>query len=89
MAGEITIWADKKSASKERSAWIGFGASSLLFATIELGQSNSYSNRLDVASHMLGSAMGAFATEKWILRPFVKRENSARPYMGVETELHF
>ncbi len=90
VAGEITFLADKYSSHRENRAWIGFGVSSLLFTAVELTtQGSSYGNRLDIASHVIGSAVGAFATDKWILKPVVKRENAVSAYFGVETRLTF
>ncbi|MCW8847958.1 MAG: hypothetical protein OQK19_04345 [Sedimenticola sp.] len=89
-AGGVTYLADRYTEHKENRAWIGFGVSSILFTVVELStQGSSYSNRLDIASHVIGSAVGAFATDKWILKPVVKRENAVSSYFGVETKLTF
>lgn len=92
LAGGITYLADKSSSYREQRAWIGFGLSSLLFTVVELTLSpdgNTYSNRLDIASHVIGSAVGAFATDKWLLKPVIKQESAGNPYYGVETKLTF
>lgn len=59
----------------EHRAWIGFAVSS---AAILLDERRHLSNpdrrhgaQLDVASHVLGAALGAWATDKYVLTPFV------------------
>lgn len=89
VSGGITFLADKYSAHKEQRAWIGFGVSSLFFTVVELYDGNTYDNRLDIASDIVGSAVGAFVTDKWILKPVVKRENSGSSYIGLETKFTF
>jgi hypothetical protein len=89
VSGGITYWADKYSAYKEQRAWIGFGVSSLFFTAAELYDGNTYDNRLDIASDIVGSAIGAFVTDKWILKPVVKRESAGSAYIGLETRFTF
>lgn len=59
----------------EHRAWIGFAAST---AGIILTERANYSKpdrrhgaQLDVASHALGAALGAWSTDKYWLTPFV------------------
>ena len=89
VSGGITYWADKYSAHKEQRAWIGFGVSSIFFTAAELYDGNTYDNRLDIAFDIVGSAVGAFVTDKWILKPVVKRESAGSAYIGLETKFTF
>jgi hypothetical protein len=88
LAGGITYLADEYSSVPEYRGWIGFGLSSALGVIGEL-LSGSNSSGLDMASHAVGSAIGAFVTDKWILQPVVKRENAVSSCYGVELNLGF
>lgn len=89
VSGGMTFLVDKYSRYREHRAWIAFGVSSILFTALELSDGNTYGNRLDVASDIVGSAAGAFVTDKWILKPVVKRETADSSYIGLETKLDF
>lgn len=71
LAGAVTYAARES----EQRAWIGFAVSS---AAIVLSEYRNYAKpdrrhgaQLDVASHVLGAALGAWSTEKYMLTPFV------------------
>ena len=90
LAGGLTYLADKYSDNPENRGWFGFGVSSLAFVVVELVVSgNTYGSRLDMGSHILGSAVGAFVTDKWILQPVIRQENAVSSYFGVETRINF
>ena len=71
LAGVIT----KSFEEHEHRALIGFSISTALFAVVEGHQLGSGSHRqsqmLDIYYHTIGSAIGAWATDKFILSPVV------------------
>jgi hypothetical protein len=64
----------------EHRAWVGFGASSLLglfSETLQVASNHQSSLRsagLDVGSNMLGAAIGAWGTDRYLLKPAVTRD---------------
>ncbi len=86
LAGAITaIYKDS-----ENRAWIGFGVSSAVSIFSEVRQYNLRGNikvsssLLDATSHVLGSALGAWATDKYLLVPVVTKS-----YTGVVIQRQF
>ena len=73
IAGYIT---HRYSESEYRS-WIGFGVSTAIIVVeqnYEISKSgNRSSQQLDMVAHALGSAIGAWYTDKYLLVPLVKR----------------
>ena len=73
MAGYIT---HRYSESEYRS-WIGFGVSTAIIVVeqnYEISKSGKRSSQqLDMVAHALGSAIGAWYTDKYLLVPLVKR----------------
>lgn len=66
-------------AESENRAWIGFGISTALVIaeqSYEISKTgNRSSNQLDMAAHAIGSAIGAWYTDKYLLVPIVKRNS--------------
>lgn len=67
---------DKYSDSKYRS-WIGFGLSTAIIIAEQNYEISKTGNRsgqqLDMVAHALGSAFGAWYTDKYLLVPLVKK----------------
>ena len=75
MAGAITVLVDKYwSAKRDNRAMIGFGLSGLAgflgegFQYLDVG----YFSLLDAGSNLVGAAIGAYVTDRFILMPLVK-----------------
>ncbi|MGZ5208967.1 MAG: hypothetical protein ACXWB0_08110 [Sulfuricurvum sp.] len=72
---------------------IGFGISSIAMIAAESvtvatgGDLNG--QLLDVASHMVGSAFGAFVTDKFILSPVIENSASEGKFIGLRAGLSF
>ena len=84
MAGAIT----KIYSESEYRSWIGFTASTAAIVITEgyrisRGADKS-SQMLDIASHAIGSAFGAWYTDKYLLMPVVKKS-----YVGVNFTRQF
>jgi hypothetical protein len=66
-------------AESENRAWIGFGISTALIVveqSYEISKNGNRSgNQLDMVSHAIGSAIGAWYTDKYLLVPVVKRNS--------------
>ena len=78
LAGLIT----QACANEEQRAWIGFAVSAAAGALSESLQASrgarGYSSLLDAASHAAGAAVGAWASDRYLLMPVVRR-----PYVGL------
>ena len=74
----------------ENRAWIGFGVSSAVSVLAEARQYATdrkvkvSSSLLDASSHILGSALGAWATDQYFLMPVVTKS-----YTGVVIQRQF
>jgi hypothetical protein len=88
-AGTATYLFDQHTAYHDQRAWLGFGASALFFTATELVDGNTYGNRLDIAADLLGAAVGAFGTDKWLLEPVVNKQLDNSMYIGMESQLKF
>ncbi|MDQ6618478.1 MAG: hypothetical protein M3Z31_02055 [Pseudomonadota bacterium] len=91
LAGATTAGVDRYwPEQREHRALIGFGASVFVgFAGEGIQRLNGGRfSLLDAGSHAVGSAVGAFITDRFILAPVVSRSASAR-YIGVSAELRF
>ena len=73
MAGHIT----HRYSDSEYRSWIGFGVSTAIIVVeqnYEISKSGKRSSQqLDMVAHALGSAIGAWYTDKYLLVPLVKR----------------
>jgi hypothetical protein len=75
MAGYIS----KMFTESENRAWIGFGLSSAFivaeqnYEISKVGKRSS--QQLDMAAHMLGSAVGAWYTDKYLLIPVIGKNS--------------
>jgi hypothetical protein len=75
MAGYIThLYGDS-----ENRAWIGFGISTVIVIAeqnYEIAKTGKRSSQqLDMAAHAIGSALGAWYTDKYLLLPVIKRNS--------------
>lgn len=72
---------------------IGFGISSvtmLAFESVTIAlRGDAKGQLLDVASHMAGSAFGAFVTDKFILSPVVENSASEGKFIGLRAGVSF
>ena len=59
---------------REHRGWIGFGISTGIGVVGELASRNGDFSALDAGINALGAALGAFATDRWILAPLVLPE---------------
>ena len=94
MAGAITAIVDKFYPEyAENRFWIGFGISSAAIV-IEQGyeaikNGKPASQLLDAASHIGGSALGAYVTDKYILSPIVRTAPDGSKTVGVQVTHSF
>lgn len=86
LAGSITtLYKDS-----ENRAWIGFGVSSAFSVLAETRQYvtdrkvKASSSLLDASSHILGSALGAWVTDQYLLMPVLNKS-----YTGVVIQRQF
>ncbi len=94
MAGGITVIVDNYYPEyKGNRGWIGFEISS---AAIVVEQSiefalhgNASGQLLDVASHILGSAFGAFVSDQYLLSPVIKDSPVEGNYVGLTVQHSF
>ncbi|MDP3466107.1 MAG: hypothetical protein Q8R86_10100 [Sulfuricurvum sp.] len=94
MAGGITAVVDRYYPEyKADRGMIGFGISSLsiiAFESVTVAlRGDAKGQLLDVASHITGSAFGAFVTDKFILSPVVKNSTSEGKFIGLRAGVSF
>lgn len=75
-------------------AWVGFGISSIVGTLAELDQylkddNSAQEALLDAASHVLGSAIGAYITDQYFLRPVVRLDAGKGTYVGISASFRF
>ena len=80
VAGTVTWGANYR--WPEHRALVGFGAAASLGVLTEATSKNGFS-ALDAGSNALGAAIGALATDEYLLAPVIKREAGHRSYIGV------
>jgi len=72
---------------------IGFGISSvamIAFESVTIALRGDVNGQLlDVASHALGSAFGAFVTDKFILSPVIENSASEGKFIGLRAGVSF
>ena len=82
IAGYIT----HRYSDSEYRSWIGFGVSTAIIVVeqnYEISKSGKRSSQqLDMVAHALGSAIGAWYTDKYLLIPIVKRN-----YLGLTIQI--
>jgi peptidoglycan/LPS O-acetylase OafA/YrhL len=88
LAGGITAVVDHwYPEQREYRGWWGFGISSVGAALESLYEYNINGNgrnqAIDAASHIAGSALGAYVTDQYILEPVIKNSASEGRYIGV------
>ncbi|MDD3814732.1 MAG: hypothetical protein PHZ02_08800 [Desulfocapsaceae bacterium] len=89
MAGGITWAVDRYYPEyRENRGMIGFGVSTVaIFAEqgVECAlHGNAWGQLLDATSHMIGSAIGAWVTDRYILSPVVTNSSAKGQYIGME-----
>lgn len=93
MSGAVTAIADHYHA--ERRALIGFEVSAafgLLSEAIQMASDRDTklaSSALDAGSHMLGSAIGAVVTDRYLIMPIVEVDRSGHALVGVVSQHAF
>ncbi|MEC4726883.1 hypothetical protein HWQ46_15125 [Shewanella sp. D64] len=75
-------------------AWVGFGISSVVGTLAELDQyirddNSAKEALLDAGSHILGSAIGAYITDQYFLRPVVHLDAGKGTYVGISASFRF
>ena len=82
LAGYIT----HRYSDSEYRSWIGFGVSTAIviseqnYEISKVGKRSS--QQLDMVAHAIGSALGAWYTDKYLLLPIVKRN-----YLGLTVQI--
>ncbi|MDX9900022.1 MAG: hypothetical protein RBT22_00835 [Aliarcobacter sp.] len=94
MAGGITAVVDQYYPEyKSDRGMIGFGISSIAVLaeqSIEYAiNGNARGQLLDAASHIVGSALGAFITDRYILLPVLKDSTRDGKYVGLSVQHSF
>jgi hypothetical protein len=78
---------------KQNRKMIGFGISAVygvVDQTIQyIENGNAGGQLLDLGAHLLGSAVGAWATDKYILRPVVQESKTEGKYLGMAMNYSF
>ena len=94
IAAAATAIADHYGAGENR-AWIGFGTSVAISAVLEgvqiaaNGSSQVGPSALDFASNLLGAALGAWVTDRFVLMPVVSKDAEGRRVVGVTARWSF
>lgn len=94
IAGGATAAADYFGAGQNRG-WIGFGVSvgvSLIEETAQVisnGSSQVRGSSLDFASNLVGAAIGAWVTDKYILAPVVTKDATGHQRIGIAMRMSF
>lgn len=94
IAGGITAAIDRYYPEyREDRGWIGFGLSSvgmIAFESVTVALRGDLSGQLlDVASHVTGSALGAFVTDQYLLSPVIQDSASEGKYIGLTLQHTF
>jgi len=94
MAGGMTAVIDSYYPEyKQNRGMIGFEISSAAIVveqTIEFAlHGNASGQLLDIASHVLGSAFGAFVTDKYILAPVMNNSSVEGKFVGLAVQHSF
>ncbi len=87
MAAGFTLVADRYLASPE-PAWVGFGLATSVGVVGETASwcSGGHFSWLDLGSDALGAALGAYASQRWWLRP---ESDSRNHYLGLTAGYRF
>jgi hypothetical protein len=94
MAGGITAVVERNYPKhRENRRMIGFKVSSaaiIVLETIEYAvNGNAEGQLLDAVSHIAGSAVGAWITDKYILTPVIKNTANNEKYIGLAMQYSF
>lgn len=78
---------------RQDRGWIGFGLSSagmIAFESVTVALRGDLRGQLlDVASHVTGSALGAFVTDRYFLSPVLQDSASEGKYIGLTLQQTF
>lgn len=91
IAGTVTAIADHYGV--EQRGWVGFWTSvGLSFISEGLqvaanGSSQAKGSALDFGSNLLGAALGAWVTDRYILQPVVTRDAAGHQFFGMVLKL--
>ncbi len=91
LAGTIS-WASDRYLPEYDRAWMGFGVSCVIGIASQYYEYNQGSNTADEAAvdavtHVLGSAIGAYVSDRYLLRPVLKKVVARHYYMGIELDI--
>lgn len=84
MAGTSTYLADRFNWNRDHRALFGFGAGAALGVLGELASSGP--SAIDIVSNVLGAAVGAYSTDRWLLRPVIRQDAARGMYWGMEMQ---
>ena len=93
MAGALTAVGDRYWPKYDR-AWFGFTVSTVAGVLSQAyeyadGSNDAGDALLDAVSHALGSGIGAYVTDEYILMPVVRKDSSGGTYMGMNAIVKF
>ena len=93
LAGGVTAIADSFPQYKAKRGMIGFGVSTAAgvidFAVESITAGDIKGQLLDLVSHTLGSALGAWVTDEYILSPVIEDSQVQGKYLGCAMEYRF
>lgn len=94
MGGTITALTDYYYPEyRDHRAMIGFGMSSALIIVAQYYEyrksGNGRGQALDALSHVVGSALGAYATDRFILSPDIRTSSAEGEYVGIRLYARF
>ena len=93
LAGGVTAIADQFPEYKPNRAMLGFGVSTVIgvidFAVESVVNGDTSGQLLDLASHTLGSALGAWVTDEYILSPVITNSKTEGKYAGLTMNYSF
>jgi len=93
LAGGITAIADQFPEYKPNRAMLGFGISTIAgvidFVVESTVDGDTSGQLLDLASHTLGSALGAWITDDYILSPVITNSKTEGRYAGLAMNYSF
>ena len=93
LAGVSTAVVDQFEEYKKNRKMIGFGISAIYGLIDQSIQYEEHGNAggqlLDLGAHLLGSALGAWMTDKYILSPVIESSELEGKYLGFAMEYSF
>jgi len=90
MASAITAVADHYPEYRNNRGIIGFGVSSasiVFFESVSIASNGDAKGQfIDIVSHIVGSALGAAATDSYLLSPVIQTSTMEGNYLGLKLE---